>query len=102
MKAIGESEQDWLLRMYERHGGFAQTYPLTPEQEEYDNTCRAIDFAVSQLREKRSSLFTVGELGWFLWFDKTLHVFPNQKQLDQHLVDVGALLKSIEERERAT
>ncbi len=47
-------------RGYERYGGLVQYHPLTRAEREYDEACRAIDYAQGQLTSKPIGLFTVG------------------------------------------
>jgi hypothetical protein len=89
-----------LQRMYQRYGGLCQTHPLTEEDQLYDRTCQGIDYAEQQLKTKSAALFTVGELLWFNWFTNKMFVTPNQKQLDTQFLEIGTLLKVIQEREK--
>lgn len=88
------------IKMYERYGGLLQSQPLTDVDKEYDNACRAIDYAEQQLGTKSMSLFTADEFMWFSWFRNKVFWFPKQDQLDWQLIRIGALLKTIEARER--
>lgn len=87
------------IRAYPRYGGLMQTYPLTPDQEEYDNVCRAIDYAEKEISSKSMSLFTAGEFMWFSWFVNKTWMFPKQDQLDRQLVALGKLLQDLNDRE---
>ena len=91
--------ESMLHRHYERYGGFGQNYPLTAEEEEYDSVCRAIDYGSNALAAKPAFFFTAGELGWLQWFRSKTFFFTNQAQLDNQLLEIGVLLKTIEERE---
>jgi hypothetical protein len=84
--------------MYERYGGFGQTYPLTTEQQKYDDTCREIDRLQNVIGSKPMSAFTAAEFMWFSHFVNKMHFFPKQDQLDRQLGNLQALLTSLERR----
>lgn len=85
---------------FERYGGLVQLRPLTATEREYDDTCRAIDFAEKQIMSKPVTLLTVGELLWFSHFVNKVSWFPTQEKLNQQLAEVGSLLKTLETREK--
>ena len=86
-------------KVYPRYGGLAQFRPLSAEEKEYDDTCRAIDIAQEKLLDKPASAFTARDLLWLAWLNGVRFSFPRQDQLSEHLLQVGNLLKRIEERE---
>lgn len=90
-----------LTRVYERYGGCGQFQPLSDAEKLYDETCRAINYAEEHISSKRAGLFTAGELFWFGQFTKKMWFGPNQEIMDRHLLQLGNLLKTLEERERS-
>lgn len=86
-------------RIYQRYSGLWQSQPLTDAEKEYDVTCQAIDYAEAEIGKKSLSLFTAGEFMWFNWFVNKVFVAPSQERLDRQLVEIGGLLKTLEERE---
>lgn len=86
-------------RLYKRYGGLWQSQPLTAADEEYDTTCQAIDYAETEIGKKSLSLFTASEFTWFNWFVTKVFIAPSQERLDRQLVEIGGLLKTLEERE---
>lgn len=99
MNEILASDAPIAGQMHQRYGGLMQSQPLTAEEQEYDNTCRAIDYAEAQITAKPLSLFTAGE---FMFFNNLVGkgwYFLAQGQLNRVLVQLGKLLKALEERE---
>lgn len=99
MLQFDNAQVDGPIRTYRRYGGLSQSHPLTEAEKEYDTTCQAIDYAEREIAKKSMTLFTAGEFMWFNWFVHKMFFFPTQEQLDRQLVQIGGLLKTLEERE---
>lgn len=85
-------------KCYPRYGGMMQLYPLTADEQKYDDTCREIDDIEREIGTKSMALFTVVEFMWFSRFVHKMHVFPKQEQLDCQLSELRSLLTSLEAR----
>jgi hypothetical protein len=89
------------MKIYERYTGF-QTYPLSSEEQNYDDTCREIDKLERTIGSLSMNLFTAREFIWFNNFVNKMHIFPKQPQLDRQLSDLHNLLTSLEGRKGKT
>lgn len=91
-----------LTRGYERYGGLIQTYPLTEEHQQYDDTCREIDRLQNVLQAKSLQYLTAGEFMTLSYYCNKTFFFPKQSQLDKILATLTELLNKIEQRETVT
>jgi hypothetical protein len=87
-----------VTRCYERYGGMMQVSPLTPDEQKYDDTCRAIDALQAEISGMSAALFTAGEMIWFSAFVQKLHMLPNQEQLDRQLKSLADLRDMLQSR----
>lgn len=90
----------YAFKAYERYGGLGQTYPLTPEQQKYDDTCREIDRLENIIGARSMDCFTASEFIWFNHFVTKMHFFQKQDQLDRQLSDLGHLFATLEGRSK--
>lgn len=89
----------YMVAAYSRYSGLMQTYPLTVEEQKYDDTCREIDKLEVEIGAKSMALFTAAEFIWFSRFVTKMHIFPKQEQLDRQLAELRSLRSTIESRE---
>lgn len=94
------SETGYTFQCYKRYGGMSQWRPLTPEEQTYDDTCRAIDDLEAKIKVKSMALFTAGEFLYFSWFTNKTFWGPKQDQLNKQRGELSSLLATLESREK--